>query len=564
MTEQKLSDVERIKTASRFLRGTLKESLENQVTGAISDDDTQLIKFHGSYQQDDRDIRDERRKQKLEPDYSFMLRTRLPGGVCKPDQWLKMDHLATQYGTGSLRLTTRQAFQLHGVIKQNLKSVIADMNQTMLDTLAACGDVNRNVMCAVNPYRGELYRQVSDMADKLSLHLLPATRAYHEIWLDGEQVATEEEHEPIYGSTYLPRKFKTVIAIPPVNDVDIFAHDLGFIAIVEGDQVMGYNVTIGGGMGVTYSMPETYPRLANVIGFVTPDQVLAVAEAVVTAQRDFGNRADRKLARLKYTIDKMGLDAFVAEVEQRSGIQLAPQHEFEFTHMGDQPGWVEGDDDLWHLTLQIPSGRIVDADGCQWLTALREIATAFMAENDSSASFILTPNQNLVIANVTTEQRAMIDSAIQQHGLQSAYQPSLIRQHALACVAFPTCSQAMSEAERYMPAFLERFETLLIQLNLMDVPMVLRMTGCPNGCARPYMAEIGLTGKAPGRYNLYLGGGFEGQRLNQLYRENINEDEIFAELEALLAQFSEQREVNEYFGDFLHRLNLLPSIKEVA
>ncbi len=562
MSEQALSDVERIKSASRLLRGTLQQSLADTVTGAISDDDTQLIKFHGSYQQDDRDVREQRRKRKLEPDYQFMLRTRLPGGICTPGQWLKLDQLAQTYANHSLRLTTRQAFQLHGVIKWNLKNVIGEMDQVMLDTFAACGDVNRNVMCAVNPYRGELYRQVTGMADRLSMHLLPRTGAYHEIWLDGEPVVAAEEAEPIYGSTYLPRKFKIALAMPPVNDVDVLAHDLGFIAIVEAEQVIGYNVTVGGGMGVTYAMPETYPRLANVIGFVTPDQVLEVAAAVVTTQRDFGHRGERRLARLKYTIDRMGLDTFINEVQQRSGITLAPQRPFSFTHTGDQPGWVAGDDGKWHLTLQIPSGRIKDTDAQQSLTALREVARAI--ENIDGTGFILTPNQNLVITCIPAGQRHGIDNILQQHGLEDFYQPSPLRQHTLACVAFPTCSQAMAEAERYMPEFLDRFEALLAELNLQDQAIVLRMTGCPNGCARPYISEIGLTGKAPGRYNLYLGGGFTGQRLNQLYRENIDEDAIFNELRPLLAQFAEQRQAKEHFGDFLHRLKLLPASEEAV
>jgi len=540
----------------------LQQSLADTVTGAISDDDTQLIKFHGSYQQDDRDVRDQRRKQKLEPDYQFMLRTRLPGGVCTPQQWLKLDQLAQTYASNSLRLTTRQAFQVHGVIKWNLKKVIAEMNQVMLDTLAACGDVNRNIMCAVNPYRGKLYQAVTEMTDKLSLHLLPKTKAYHEIWLDGEQLAGAEEHEPIYGKTYLPRKFKIAVAVPPVNDVDVFAHDLGFIAITKGDQIIGYNVATGGGMGVTYATPATYPRLANVIGFVTPDQVLAIAEAVVTTQRDFGNRSDRKLARLKYTIDRMGLDTFVQQVEQRSGIKLAAQREYTFTHMGDQPGWVKGDDGLWHLTLQIPSGRIKDTDDQQSLTALRKVADRL--QKTEQTRFILTPNQNLVIANIADQQRSAVDALLAEHGLQSFYQPSALRQHTLACVAFPTCSQAMAEAERYMPEFLDRFEKMLANLGLENEPIVLRVTGCPNGCARPYMAEIGLTGKAPGRYNLYLGGGFEGQRLNQLYRENIDEEGIFNELLPLLKQYAQQRQTQEHFGDFLHRLDLLPTGEQAA
>ncbi len=354
------SPVERIKRDSRLLRGTLVESLADPLTGAIREDDTVLVKFHGSYQQDDRDIREERRRQKLEPAYSFMIRTRLPGGVCTPAQWLALDDIARRYANGTLRITTRQAFQFHGVIKTELKATMAAINASLIDTIAACGDVNRNVLASANPVESRAHAEVYGWARRLSEHLLPRTRAYHEIWLDGAKVAGTEEVEPIYGPTYLPRKFKAAIVVPPVNDVDVFAHDLGFIAIVEDGELKGFNLTVGGGLGATHGDPTTYPRIADVVGFLTPDQLLAVAEAVVTTQRDFGNRAVRKHARLKYTIDARGLDWFVTEVTRRQGFALEPARPFEFTSTGDRFGWVEGFDGRWHLTLRIEAGRVAD------------------------------------------------------------------------------------------------------------------------------------------------------------------------------------------------------------
>jgi len=549
MTE--LSPVERIKRDSRLLRGTLAESLQDPLTGAIREDDQVLIKFHGSYQQDDRDIREERRRQKLEPAYSFMIRTRLPGGVCTPAQWLALDDIARRYANGTLRITTRQAFQFHGVIKTELKATMAAINAALIDTIAACGDVNRNVLASANPVESRAHAHVYEWARRLSEHLLPRTRAYHEIWLDGEKVAGSEEVEPIYGPTYLPRKFKAAMVVPPLNDVDVFAQDLGFIAIVERGELLGFNLAVGGGLGATHGDPTTYPRLADVVGFLRPDQLLAVAEAVVTTQRDFGNRAVRKHARLKYTIDARGLDWFVAEITRRQGFALEPPRPFEFTATGDRFGWTEGYDGRWHLTLRTEAGRIADSAEAARLTGLREIAKVHRGD------FRLTANQNLIIANVEPAARQFIDALVLRHGLDGHVRAAPVRRDALACVALPTCPLAMAEAERYLPSFGRSVERLLAAHGLRDAPLVLRITGCPNGCARPYLAEVALVGKAPGRYNLHLGGDGRGQRLNVLYRENVDEPSILALLDEAFARWAAERHPGERFGDFAWRARLV-------
>ena len=547
-----LSVVEAIKSASRRLRGTLLQSLADPVTGAIAENDTQLIKFHGSYQQDDRDLREERRVAKLEPAYSFMIRTRLPGGVVTPEQWLALDAIATNYANGTLRLTTRQAFQFHGVIKRELKATLKAINAALIDTVAACGDVNRNVLVAANPLLSRAHATVYAHAKGLSEHLLPKTRAYYEIWLDEEKVASSgEEVEPVYGSTYLPRKFKIGFAVPPANDVDVFANDLGFIAIIHGGELAGFNVTAGGGLGATHGEPNTYPRLADVLGFIAADQVIAVAEAVVTAQRDFGNRAERKRARLKYTIDERGPAWFKSEVERRTGFAFAPARPFAFDHNGDRFGWSEGEDGRTHLTLRIEAGRIADRPGAPHRKGLREIATVHRGE------FRLTPNQNLIIADVSPTQRSQIQALVAAHGLDGYAHATPLRLNALACVAFPTCPLAMAEAERYLPQLLGKIEALLERHGLRDAPISMRISGCPNGCSRPYLGEIALVGKAPGRYNLMLGADARGQRLNTLYRENIDEAQILQTLGVLFARYADERHGTERFGDFLVRAGVV-------
>ena len=549
------SPVERIKEASDYLRGSIVASLADPITGALADSDTQLIKFHGSYQQDDRDVRDERRRKKLEPLYSFMVRVRAPGGVVTPAQWLVLDELARTHANGSLRLTTRQSFQVHGIAKTLLKDTIASVNRTLLTTIAACGDVNRNVMCNPNPYRSALHREVFDWACRISDYLTPNTRAYHEIWLDDRLVAGgEPDHEPIYGRTYLPRKFKIAIAVPPSNDVDVRAHDLGFIAIVDGDRLAGFNVSVGGGMGMTHGEPATYPRLADVIGFCTPDQVLAVTEQVVAVQRDFGDRSDRKHARLKYTIDDRGIDWFTGELASRLGYRLDAARPFHFETNGDRYGWTDGIDGKLHLTLFIENGRVRDTPDCELMTGLREIAKIH------DGDFRLTANQNLIIANIDPAKRPQIESLLARHRLADGDGRSALRLNAMACVALPTCGLAMAESERYLPSLLGKLEQVLAGCGLANDAITVRMTGCPNGCARPYLAEIAFVGKSPGKYNVYLGGGFAGERLNKLYRSGLSEPEILAELTPILQRYAAERGPSERFGDFAIRAGYVAKV----
>jgi sulfite reductase (NADPH) hemoprotein beta-component len=547
------SPVEAIKKASRGLRGTIVESLQDPLTGALREPDQQLIKFHGSYQQDDRDLRGERARQKLEPAYSFMIRTRLPGGVCTPRQWLTLAGLARRYANGTLRLTTRQAFQVHGVIKRDLKPTIQAMNAALIDTIAACGDVNRNVMASANPIESSLHAAVYEHARALSEHLLPHTRAYHEIWLNGEKVTGTPEAEPILGATYLPRKFKAAIVTPPNNDVDVFSQDLGFIAIEDAGALAGFNLTVGGGHGAAHGEAQTFPRLADVVGFLPAARLLDVAAAVVGIQRDFGDRTNRKHARLKYTIADRGIDWFSGELTRRLGTPLAPPRQFVFTSQGDRFGWTLGHDGRWHLTLRIGSGRIADRDsrGERLFTGLERLAEIHRGD------FRLTPNQNLIVANVAADARAKIESLAQEYGLMRALAQPPVKRDALACVALPTCPLAMAEAERYLPALTQRVAEHLARYGLEREPITLRLTGCPNGCARPYLSEIALIGRAPGRYVLRLGGDAAGKRLNVIYRDNIDETAILQALDELFARFAAEREPAERFGDFLWRVRVL-------
>jgi sulfite reductase (NADPH) hemoprotein beta-component len=545
-----LAHNEHLKIASGYLRGTLADGLLKHATGAISEDDGQLVKFHGMYMQDDRDIRAERTKKKLEKAFSFMIRLRIAGGVVTPKQWLALDEIATVYAGGALRATTRQTFQYHGVIKSNLKRTMAAIDATLLDTIAACGDVNRNVMSATNPAQSGAHKVAYDLAKNISDSLLPKTSAWREIWLDGERVVGGEdaaEIEPVYGKTYLPRKFKTVIAVPPSNEVDIFAHDLGFIAILDKKgKVTGWNVTVGGGMGMTHGETDTFPRTADVMCFVAPEDALKSAEAVMTVQRDWGNRKVRKNARLKYTIERYGLAAFRAEVEKRVGKPLADPKPFTFTGNGDRYGWTEGDDGRHHLTLYVASGRIKDYEnGPQLLTGLRRIAE--IHEGD----FRLTGNQNVIIANVPSEKRAEIEALVDQHGMMKG--ASALRRNSMACVALPTCGLALAESERYLPDLMTELETSLASHGLQDDEITIRMTGCPNGCARPFIAEIGLVGRGPERYHLYLGAAFDGSRLGKLYGEDVTASEIKTILDPLFAAYAKNKQPGERFGDYLIR-----------
>ncbi len=542
MNDRPLSANERIKEGSDLLRGTIADGLTAQHTGSIADDDQQLTKFHGIYLQDDRDLRAERGRQRMEKAFIFMARMRVPGGVLTPAQYLGADRMARERGNGTLRLTTRQTIQFHGIVKSNLRPLIQGLHAEMLDTIAACGDVNRNVCATADPWRRAGHAAVNQVAADIATHLLPRSRAWHEIWIGEERVAGGvEEDEPIYGRTYMPRKFKIGVALPPRNDVDVYAHDLSFVAIETGGKIVGYDVLAGGGMGMTHGEPETYPRAGDVIGFCAPEHAVAVAEAVVTMQRDHGDRSNRKQARLKYTIDRMGLGEFIAGVNARLDVKLQPARGFRFEQTGDRLGWVEDDTGLHHVTLFIENGRIAGgaADG------LREIA------NLGVGRFIITANQNLVIADIPAEQRNVIATLSAKHGLD--VRPGGLRRNAVACVALPTCGLALAESERYLPSLVGRLEAELDTFGLAEDEITIRMTGCPNGCARPYLSEIGLVGRSPGLYNLYLGGAHDGSRLSKLHARDVDGDAIVASLRPVFAAYATDRQQNESFGDFVLR-----------
>ncbi|MEN8737860.1 MAG: NADPH-dependent assimilatory sulfite reductase hemoprotein subunit [Akkermansiaceae bacterium] len=542
--EKKLAHNEYLKIDSNYLRGTLAEGLADTSTGGLTEDEQQLLKFHGCYLQDDRDIRAGRRKNKLEKAFSFLIRVRVPGGVATPEQWIKMDDLATTYANGTIKITTRQAFQLHGVIKTQLKKTIQGINAAAMDTIAACGDVNRNVMCNPNPFLSEAHADVLKISQEISDHLTPATGAYHEIWLDGEKVeSTEEEVEPIYGKTYLPRKFKIAVAVPPSNDVDIHANDLSFVAIVEGGKVIGYNVAVGGGMGMTHGAVETYPRLADIIGFCTPEQVIDVSEKVLLVQRDFGDRTNRKHARLKYTIDDRSAEWFLEKLNEYLGYDLEPVREFKFEDNGDRFGWVEDHEGNSHLNLFIEGGRVRD----EARIGLRKIAEIHQGD------FRLTGNQNLVIARVAPSERPAIEALLEEYGLLNSHEQSGLRLNSIACVALPTCGLALAEAERGLPGVITELEKITEDAGMRHDSITIRMTGCPNGCGRPFLSEIAFVGRSPGKYNLYLGGGHAGDRLNKLYREAVTREEAIALLKPLIEDYAKSRDEGEKFGDWVIR-----------
>ncbi len=551
-----LSPLEAIKENSNFLRGTLKEGLLDELTGAISADDQQIIKLHGTYRQSDRELESERKKQMLEPLYSFMIRVRLPAGISTAEQWLAVDKLAEQYGSNTIKLTTRQAFELHGVLKRNLKTTIKEINAHLMDTIAACGDVNRNVMASANPSLSAVHAEVHEIASEISRYFTPNTTAYHEIWLD-KQLLTEDkvDEEPIYGKTYLPRKFKIAIAVPPVNDPDIFANDVGLIAIVQDGQLIGFNLAVGGGMGMTFGETKTYPRLGTIIGFVPKDKIIKVLEKIVLIQRDKGNRQDRKNARLKYTIDRIGLIAFIRELQERLGFFIDAEKKYEFKRNGDEFGWKKGEDGKWHYTLFVEGGRVKDDEKLQIKSTLKEIAERYKPQ------FILTGNQNLVISGLSEEDKKKVDKLLKKSGLINEGKSGL-RLNSISCVALNLCPMAFSEAERYLPSLIDKIDDILQQNGLVDDEISIRMTGCPNGCGRPYLGEIGFVGRAPGRYNMYLGAGFAGDRLNFLYKEMLNEEQILAELNKIIPDYAQNREKNERFGDFALRKKYVKEVKK--
>lgn len=557
IVEGKLSDSERMKRDSNYLRGTIKEDLSNGLTGGFEGDNFLLIRFHGMYQQDDRDIRSERTEQKLEPRHAMMLRCRLPGGVITPEQWLKIDKFAAEQTLyGSIRITNRQTFQFHGILKGDVKPAHQMLHEAGLDSLATANDVNRNVLCTSNPVQSGLHREAYEWAKKISEHLLPRTRAYAEIWLDKEKVAATDE-EPILGETYLPRKFKTSVVIPPLNDVDLHANDMNFVAIEENGKLIGFNVLVGGGLAMTHGDTATFPRLASEFGFIPLKDTLAVAEAIVTTQRDWGNRTERKNAKTKYTLERVGVDTFKQETERRAGITFSPIRPYEFTLRGDQIGWLKGIDDQWHLTLFIENGRLIDLPGKPLKTGVAEIARIHRGD------FRLTANQNLIIAGIPEAEKSRIESLARAHGLISDNVTPL-RENSMACVSFPTCPLAMAEAERFLPEFVTEVEKIMSSHGVGNEEIVLRVTGCPNGCGRAMLSEVGLVGKAPDRYNLHLGGNRTGTRIPRMYRENISSAVILSVLDELIGRWSQERAAGEDFGDYLIRAGVVKPVLNSA
>ncbi len=553
MSNEKLSDNERLKGESERLRGTITDDLANPLTGGFEGDNFQLIRFHGMYQQDDRDIRAQRAAQKLEPLHTVMLRVRLPGGIIRPEQWGALDEFATHHTLyGSIRLTNRQTFQFHGVLKDDIKPVHKLLNSLGLDSRGTAGDVNRNVLCTSNPIESVLHHEAFEWAKTISEHLRPRTNAYAEIWLDGEKLNAENE-EPILGSTYLPRKFKTAIVIPPQNDVDVHANDLSFVAIGENGKLIGFNVLVGGGLAMTQGDETTYPRMATDFGFIALEHIVRVAEAVLTTQRDWGNRSNRRNAKTKYTLERVGIDAFKAEVEKRADIAFAESRPYQFTGRGDRIGWVSGIDGKHHLTLFIPSGRLIDTPEKPLKTGIAELAKIHTGD------FRITPNQNIIIAGVDEENIVAIEMLARQYKLIDDSVTEQ-RKYSMACVSFPTCPLAMAEAERFLPEFAQSVDTIMAKHDLTHEHIILRVTGCPNGCGRAMLAEIGLVGRAQGRYSLYLGGNREGTRIPRLFRDNITDVQILAELDSLIGRWAVEREADEGFGDFAIRQKIIKPV----
>jgi sulfite reductase (NADPH) hemoprotein beta-component len=550
----KLTHNEVIKQANPTLAGTIAQTVADPANDQFSADDQQFIKFHGIYQQDDRDLRKTQKK------FIMMIRGRIPGGVMTPAQWIAFDDLAAQYGNNTLRITTRQSIQFHGVVMSGLGPLIRRINQSLLSTLAACGDVNRNVMASPTPVESVARGQMMEDVRRVVSALAPRTRAYHAIWIDGVQLNLNDPEnknfeDPLYGKTYLPRKFKTAFVLPPVNDMDVFTNDLGFIGIVENGQLVGYNLAVGGGMGRSHGNNATYPRLADVVGFLTPDKVVEVARAVLTIHRDFGDRTDRKHARLKYVVAERGVEWTRNEIEQRAGVKLAPARPYRFTTTGDAYGWHRALDGSWFLTLFVETGRIKDTTNIRMKTALRQVAEKF-----AGVEFRLSANQNVLLANVAEADKAAITSLLATHGVKVEKQASLLHAASLACPALPTCGLALAESERALPGIVDRIEKLCAEAGVADQEIIIRSTGCPNGCARPYMAEIAFVGKAPGRYQLWLGGGVSGTRLNKLYKDVVKDAEIETELRPLLERYAQERQPGERFGDWCDRALLREAV----
>ncbi|UGS24013.1 NADPH-dependent assimilatory sulfite reductase hemoprotein subunit [Flavobacterium channae] len=541
---EKLSSIEAIKTQSDGLRGTLKESIDlDNHTGNLRPDDETLVKFHGMYVQDDRDRRAERAAKKLDKLYSFMIRLRIPGGVISADQWIATHEISEQYGTGTLKITTRQTLQLHGLLKHQLRPTIQAFNTAKLDSIAACGDVNRNVIVSSHPQISPLHQEIYEYADKISTLLLPKTQSYYEVFIDGEKIYERSaEADPLYEDRYLPRKFKIAIAIPPSNDVDVFTNDIGLIAVVENNELKGFNIAIGGGLATTHGNPNTYSRLGSIIGFTdTEEKTLKAVYEILTVQRDFGNRVDRKLSRLKYTVDRLTVEGFKKELESRIGFELLPAKPFTFTERSDRYGWEQNHLGKWFYTLFVEHG-VIKPYQKQFLFELAQLGIS---------NFIFSGNQNLILGEISEADKAKVEVLLKAHDIEQKV--SALRKNSMACVALPTCPLALAEAQRYLPELVTKIEPILEKYQLSDDEISIRMTGCPNGCGRPYVAELGFIGTGPEHYNFMLGGDRFGERLNVLYKEKLNESQILEEVDRLFSDYVTNRNLHETFGDFAFR-----------
>lgn len=544
------ADVEVLKEASNYLRGALSEQLHAD-SDYFDEEGKQLLKFHGLYQQNDRDQR--RTERRAAKSYSFMLRTRVPGGLLTPEQYLAHDDLAQRYANGTLRITTRQCFQFHGIIKGDLQATIRALNEALITSLGACGDVVRNVACCPAPFQDSIREQIQAITRQISDHLLPRTRAYHELWIDNEKIdltPPETDVEPIYGKTYLPRKFKIAVAYPGDNCVDVYTQDIGLIAVAHQMQLLGFNVVVGGGMGMNHTKADTFPRLGDLLGFVAPEQVVQVVETIVTVQRDYGNRSDRKHARMKYLLHEWGVDRFRTEVEGRLGWSLQPPAPMPPLENELHHGWNAQGDGRWFLGLSIENGRIKDDGEMRLRSGLRAVIETFRP------GVRLTPNQDILLTDIAHHDIEPINQVLRQFGVPLPLSLSLVQRNSLACVALPTCGLALAEAERALPEIIDALEVELAQLGLADEPFTVRMTGCPNGCARPYVADLAFVGRSADTYMIFVGGASNGTRLNRPYKDLVKRTQLVDEVRPLLHLFHKRRQPGERFGDFCHRLGV--------
>ena len=544
------SKVEVVKEGSNYLRGTLREELAEQ-TEHFSEEGNQVLKFHGIYQQDDRDLRQRLKQEGKDKFWSLMVRVKVPGGVLTPEQYLVCDDLVTRYANNTLRVTTRQDFQFYGVLKKDLRATLRWINEALLTTLGACGDVERNLMCCPAPTKDRVRSRIQHYARLLSDHLLPRTRAYHEIWVDGEKaVSSEPDDEPLYGKVYLPRKFKSGIAYNGDNCIDVYTQDIGMIADFDGGELRGFNILVGGGLAMTHGNPATFPRLGSPIAYVPPQKLLEGVEAIVRIQCDHGDRSNRKHARLKYLVEEWGVPKFKAEMERRLGHGLEPARSLKWMDVDDHLGWHEQRDGRWFLGVYVENGRIRDSDGMQMKAAFRRLVEEFRP------GIRLTPQQNILFTDIAEGQRPPVERLLTDHGVPKVEDVSYALRYSMACPALPTCGLAVSDAERALPPVVRALEREMERLGLQDQRLSVRMTGCPNGCARPYLGDIGFVGRTLNFYNVYVGGDFEGTRLNRLYAEMVHKDRLVETLMPLLSFYQENRQPGESFGDFCHRVGI--------